>query len=116
MERSPTYADFWPRYLREHAAPGTRRLHYIGTALTFVALFAALSFRRWELVLLIPVLGYGFAWTAHALVERNTPATFTHPLWSLISDYRMFFLWLLGKLDPELEKAGLPTDRRAPAE
>lgn len=110
MTRSPNYAHFWPRYLREHARPGTRRLHFIGTALTFAALFAAIATGRWGLLVLIPVLGYGFAWAGHALVERNKPATFTHPLWSLISDYRMFFLWLLGRLDQALDQAGVAVE------
>ncbi|MEM9168719.1 MAG: DUF962 domain-containing protein [Pseudomonadota bacterium] len=106
MNRSADYAEFWPRYLREHAEPGTRTLHFIGTGLTFVALAAALIFGRWALLALVPLLGYGFAWAGHALVERNRPATFTHPLWSLISDYRMFFLWTTGRLDAELARAG----------
>lgn len=107
MERSDSYGAFWPRYLQEHAKPGTRRLHFAGTALTFVPLAGALVTQNWWLLALMPLCGYGFAWAAHALVERNKPATFTHPLWSLISDYRMFFLWLLGRLDPELEAAGV---------
>lgn len=100
------YRDFWPYYLREHAKPATRRLHYIGTALTFVALAAGLSLDRWWLVA-IPLAGYGFAWGAHFGVERNRPATFTYPLWSLFSDYRMFFLWLSGRLGAHLKQAGV---------
>lgn len=100
------YADFWPHYLREHAQPRTRHLHYVGTALTFV--FAALAVRSggwwWALV---PLAGYGFAWGAHFAVEKNRPATFTYPLWSLVSDYRMFFLWLSGRLGPHLARAGV---------
>lgn len=107
MERSIDYAAFWPRYLREHAKPATRRLHYIGTGLTFVPVLAALLTQTWWILALIPVLGYGFAWAGHALVERNKPATFTHPLWSLISDYRMFFLWLTGRLGADLQAAGV---------
>ncbi len=107
MVRSPNYSHFWPRYLREHAKPGTRRLHYVGTGLTFIPLIAAFVTGNFWLLLLIPVLGYGFAWTAHAFVERNKPATFTHPVWSLISDYRMFFLWLSGQLNRELDRAGI---------
>ncbi len=107
MARTITrYRDFWPHYLREHAKPATRRLHYIGTALTFAALAAGLLFNAWWLIA-IPLAGYGFAWGAHFGVEKNRPATFTYPLWSLVSDYRMFFLWIAGRLGPHLKQAGV---------
>ena len=107
MARTITrYADFWPYYLREHAKPGTRTLHYVGTLLTFAALAAALLLDSWWFVA-IPLAGYGFAWGAHFGVEKNRPATFTYPLWSLFSDYRMFFLWLTGRLGSHLKKAGV---------
>ena len=91
-----TYAAFWPSYLREHAKPETRRLHYArGQGLTFLFLGLALAKGGWWWVL-VPLAGYGFAWAAHFGVEKNRPATFRYPLWSLASDYRMFFLWLSG--------------------
>lgn len=81
-------------------------MHYVGTALTFAALAASLLLNWWWL-LAIPLAGYGFAWGAHFGVKRNRPATFTYPLWSLASDYRMFFLWLSGRLGPHLKAAGV---------
>jgi hypothetical protein len=101
-----SYRAFWPFYLREHAKPVTRGMHYVGTVLTLWFLMLALGAGGWWWVL-IPLAGYGFAWGAHFGVERNRPATFTYPLWSLVSDYRMFFLWLGGRLEPHLRRAGV---------
>ena len=109
-ERKANYAEFWPFYLQEHAKPRTRHLHYVGTGLVILIAVFALATQRWLWLAAMPVAGYFFTWTSHAFVERNKPATFTHPLWSLISDFRMFFLWLTGRLKPELEKAGVFAD------
>jgi len=105
--RVASYAEFWPFYLREHAKAPTRYFHYVGSTAAIAALVWALATQIWWGLLLVPVSGYFFAWVSHAFIERNKPATFTHPLWSLISDYRMFFLAMTGRLEPELEKAGV---------
>lgn len=107
-ERTITsFRDFWPYYLREHAKPATRALHYAGTTLVVgIALYALLT-GSWLLLAALPVAGYGFAWVAHFMVEKNRPATFTYPLWSLAGDFKMWWMWLTGRLGPELERAGV---------
>jgi hypothetical protein len=106
-ERIVTYREFWPHYLREHAQPATRAIHLAGTALATASLVALIATRNAWFIPGVLLGGYGPAWTAHFFVEHNRPATFTYPLWSLISDYRMAWSWLRGDLGRELAKAGV---------
>jgi hypothetical protein len=99
-----TYAEFWLIYLRAHRRPATRGLHYAGTTLGLACLGLAVAWAWWW-VLVAPLVGYAFAWTGHFAVEGNRPATFGHPLWSLLSDFRMLGLWASGRLAPHLRRA-----------
>lgn len=93
-----TFRDFYPFYLTEHSRRGTRRLHFVGTLLVLLTLVYAILSARWGLLVLVPVFGYGFAWVGHFFVERNRPATFQYPLYSLAGDFRMFADMLRGRV------------------
>lgn len=112
-ERYESFDAFWPHYLREHARPQTRAYHYAGTSLVALVAAAAPVTGNYWLLLALPVIGYGFAWAGHMLSERNRPATFRYPLWSLRADWKMWWMWLTGRLGPELEQAGVPARRTA---
>lgn len=101
------FEEFWPHYLRQHADAGTRAFHFAGTTLAVWTLVAAALTGRSVLLLLAAVVAYGFAWIGHATVERNRPATFTNPLWSLRGDIRMYRYWLDGSLGDELRRTGV---------
>jgi len=98
MPRSKSYGEFWPRYLDEHTRAETRALHFAGTCLGLFLLAGAVAATDWRLAAAALVSGYAFAWVGHAFIERNRPATFTHPWWSFVSDFRMLFAWLGGGL------------------
>ena len=99
-----SYDEFFAFYLEQHGDAGNRWMHAIGTSLGLVvAVLAFAKHHPWYALLWIP-LGYGFAWTGHFLLEKNTPATFGHPFWSLISDFRMLGLMVTGRLGSRLRK------------
>lgn len=88
--RYQTFAEFYPFYLSEHADRTNRRLHFIGTTLVILTAAWAVFSGHWNLMWLLPVFGYGFAWVGHFVVERNRPATFKYPLYSLRGDFVMY--------------------------
>jgi hypothetical protein len=88
---------FYPFYLTEHQHPTSRILHFIGTGLVLVLLVVAISLGKYFWLFGIPVIGYGFAWVGHFFFEKNKPATFSYPLYSLASDFLLFFDLLRGK-------------------
>ena len=96
---------FWLRYLRAHADPRTRTLHFAGTAVATTVLLTALARRDRRLAGLALVCGYGPAWFSHARIERNKPETFSAPLRSLAADYRTPCSALTGKPDVEIARA-----------
>ena len=106
-DRIASYAQFWPYYLREHGRPRTRAIHFLGTSLVLLSVLAFAATGQGVWLALAPLAGYGPAWFAHFFVEGNKPATFKYPLWSLYSDFRMYFTWLAGGLSAELKRAGL---------
>ncbi|XP_076927976.1 uncharacterized protein LOC143591748 [Bidens hawaiensis] len=97
--------EFWPFYMTQHSKPATRRWHFAGTLSSLVCFVYALLF-NWWLLLVVPVLGYGMAWYSHFFVEGNVPATFGHPVWSFLCDYKMFGLMLTGQMDGEIKRLG----------
>ena len=98
------YREFWDFYVREHSKPLTRVLHFAGTSLG-LALLALFVWRgMWVYIPFCFVVGYAFAWFAHFVVEKNKPATFKYPVWSFISDYKMMWYMITGRMDAEVER------------
>ena len=97
MKRFGSFKEFYPYYLEEHKLPRTKLFHFIGT-LAAILFLIALAYTRNPLFILGALLsGYGAAWISHFFVEKNKPATFKYPLYSLLGDYRMFFEILMGR-------------------
>jgi hypothetical protein len=92
-QRIATYAEFWPFYVSEHSKPLTRLLHFAGTTLGVALLIYFIA------------IGWWYLFPLFFVVEKNRPATFKYPLWSFISDFRMMWFMLTGRMGREVEKA-----------
>ncbi len=93
-----SFKDFYPFYLAEHSHQTSRRLHYIGTSLSLVLLVYCLVSGKYSFLWSVPLTGYAFAWIGHSFFEKNKPATFKHPIYSLCGDFVMLKDMLTGKI------------------
>jgi hypothetical protein len=99
-----SFKEFYPYYLSEYSAKTNRALHFCGTALLLaVSIFGIVS-SNYKWLIAIPFIGYGFAWVGHFFIEKNKPATFTYPLYSLGADFVMFWHMLTRQLNKKLEE------------
>jgi hypothetical protein len=103
-DRIDSYARFWDFYVQEHSKPLTRLLHFTGTTLGLALLVYFITIGRWYFFPVFLVVGYAFAWFAHFVVEKNRPATFKYPFWSFISDFRMIWFMLTGRMKAEVSR------------
>ena len=103
-KRIESFDEFWPFYVREHSKKLTRQMHFVGTSLAVACVAGALVGRKHSLVPAVPFAGYGPAWVSHFFIEKNRPASFNHPLWSLQADFVMWGKMLAGTMDAEVER------------
>jgi hypothetical protein len=99
-----SFTEFWPHYVAEHSQPATRLLHLMGTSVAIACVVYFIASGRWWLFPLALIPGYGAAWTGHFFIEKNRPATFQHPLWSFMGDYKMIGMMLSGKMGAEVKR------------
>jgi len=89
-DRFTRFADFYPFYLGEHQNSTCRRLHFVGSTLVLVCLFQLVTTGGLIWLLYSLLCGYGFAWVGHFFFEKNRPATFKYPFYSLMGDWVMY--------------------------
>lgn len=97
-ERYRTFREFYPFYLSEHRNSTCRKLHFVGSTLVLGIIVLAIATTNPWWLLAVPIAGYGFAWVGHFAFEKNRPATFTYPAWSLMGDWVMYWQLLTGKI------------------
>jgi hypothetical protein len=110
MTRDPkTYAEFWEFYVSEHSKPLTRLLHFIGTSLGILLAAFFVVRGQWYFFPIFFVVGYGFAWYSHFFIEKNKPASFRFPFWSFISDFKMMWYMITGRMSGEVDRTSRQT-------
>lgn len=98
MSQFASFREFYPFYLGEHSNRQCRRMHFAGSTLVLAVIVLAIATSNARWLWLAPVAGYGFAWIGHFVFEKNRPATFTHPLYSLMGDWVMYWQILRGQV------------------
>ena len=98
-DRSDDSSDFYTSITWANMRkPSTKSLHMIGTAgFFFLCVVLAYVWQKYWLILVGMVVACGFARCSQFFIEKNRPATFSHPFLPLFSDFRMFFEILLGR-------------------
>ena len=97
-DKMKTFAEFYPFYLSQHQNKVCRQLHFVGSSLVLGLLAAYVLHGQLYFLIAMPVAGYGFAWVGHFFFEKNRPATFTYPFYSLMGDWVMYWDLLTGNL------------------
>jgi hypothetical protein len=97
------FEEFFPWYVGQHSKRATRWMHFAGTHLGAATAATGIVTRRPALLAGLPLVSYSVAWFSHFVIEKNNPATFGHPLWSLRGDMRMLAMMWQGR-DAELER------------
>jgi hypothetical protein len=69
----------------------------IGTSLAIAALVLGIVMLDWRWAVAAPFIGYGFAWVGHFFFEKNQPATFKYPGFSLRGDFKLWFETVTGR-------------------
>lgn len=105
-----TWKEFWPFYLEEHNVRRNRWMHVVGTSIAFALIVTAIITRFWWFLLGALFAGYLFAWIGHFVFQKNRPATFRYPIKSFASDWRLWGLALVAKVEAEYEKHGIEQD------
>lgn len=98
MSKIRTFKEFYPFYLSQHNNKICRALHFIGSFVVIVIFIYSIMRMDFEKLIYCPLVGYFFAWIGHFVFEKNRPATFTYPIFSLMGDWVMFKDILIGKI------------------
>jgi hypothetical protein len=106
-----SFEEFYPFYLFQHSNNVNRLLHYIGTTLVIILALYFLITLNFKFLLSMPIAGYGFAWIGHFFFEKNKPATFKYPFFSLAGDFVMYYDFLTNQTSKKLKIFGIDNIR-----
>lgn len=109
MARIQTFRAFWPYYVSQHMNASCRRWHFVGTSCALVSLTLLAVTGHWWWLPIGLVSSYGPAWIGHFFIEKNRPATFQYPFWSLAADFIMYGKMWTGAMDAEVAQVTATT-------
>lgn len=106
------FEAFWVDYLRAHSRRSTRVCHYIATFWGVTVGFYGIFTLQPLFVLAGIAGGYIIAVGSHYVFEGSPPLVARSAWMGAVSDFRVIWLALTGRLDAEFDKYGLENRSR----
>ncbi len=96
--KTNNFRSFYKNFLSEHQKLGTRIFHFAGVIFSIIALVYTIISGKERFLWYVPIFLLIFTLLGRFIFENTERQSFRKPLWWLISEFKMFFDLLTGKV------------------
>lgn len=104
MKPKIVFSEYYRHYLNAHKKPWTKLLHFAGQILTLIYIYyiikwsVSIHWAFWGYMWFAQNVVYLTAWPSHWWIEKNEPLGYTNKYYAKISDIKMLYQVITGKV------------------